>query len=78
MLIGGKFRMLININIVAFGRGEMLQTNNDETIYPPNDAKPIIIKMPKVAKGYANNHTNSVSLSLTDYVERYFSSGLKM
>ncbi|MBD3669278.1 MAG: hypothetical protein HUJ29_00765 [Gammaproteobacteria bacterium] len=39
-------------NIFVFNRSQLIETNNDETIYPPDDAEPIEIKMPDIAKSY--------------------------
>jgi hypothetical protein len=41
-----------HLNIFAFLRGEIIVTNNDETIYLPGGAEPIIIKMPRIATSY--------------------------
>jgi len=40
-----------HIQTFLIRRGEILQGNNDHTIYPPNQ-EPIEIKMPRVARGY--------------------------
>lgn len=41
-----------HINVFAFRLGKIFVTNTDKTIYPP-DGGPIEIKMPTIAKSYA-------------------------
>ncbi len=42
-----------HLNVLAFTRGSILQTNNDETIFYPNCPSPEVIQMPRLATSYS-------------------------
>jgi len=41
-----------HLNVFALRRGEIICTNNDETIFTPGETEPIVIEMPKIARSY--------------------------
>ncbi|WP_348696619.1 hypothetical protein [Duganella fentianensis] len=42
-----------HLNVLAFMRGSILQTNNDEIIFHPNFSSPEVIQMPRLATSYS-------------------------
>lgn len=43
-----------HLNVLAFTRGSILQTNNDETIFYPDCPTPEVIKMPGLVTSYSD------------------------